>query len=210
MKDEDLKRFVVVMGVMGESFQKEPSEALSSIYWRTLQDMPIETFEAACMTLLNTRKITGTFPMVAEIREAAAGGPQSKAVRAAIAWDKLRFAIATECPYNSVAFDDPIIYHIVRAWGGWTEMGSWLEEDNHWKRKEFVQLYEAYAANEHLPDPDHHLVGLTEAHNRELYPDYVPKIVMIGGSTGQFTAIPFEAQEQKRLVGEGKKVDIDK
>lgn len=200
MENKDKPRFATAIAVMGECFQKEPSESMSEMYWRVLQDMPIDTFESACMTLVNTRKITGTFPLVAEIREAATGGAVVMEMRTAIAWDKLMYAIATQAPYNSVDFDDPIIFHIVRSWGGWDKMGDWPEDENHWRRKEFVKLYAAYAANPALPEPDGHLVGLTEAHNRDKAPEFVPQPFLISGTTGNFKAT--QRQEPVQITHE--------
>jgi hypothetical protein len=197
----DFKRFMVAMAVMAEAFQKTPSDAMGDVYWKVLADMPIETFEKACLVLVNTRKITGTFPMVAEIREAAGGGPGTQALRAVIAWDKFMYALHRHAPYDSVEFDDRIITHIVRQLGGWTEMGDWPTEETKWKRKEFERLYEAYAASETLPEPDGHLVGLTEAENRDRFPEFVPKVYLITGETGSFKSLPWEPKEQKRLSG---------
>lgn len=200
MKSEDFTRFATAIAVMGECFQKEPSESMSDMYWRVLQDMPIETFEAACLTLVNTRKITGTFPLVAEIRDAAGGGASAMALRVVTAWDKFMYALHRHAPYDSIRFDDRIINHIVRQWGGWTEMGDWPAEETKWKRKEFVQLYEAYAANPALPDSDGHLVGLTEAHNRDKAPEFVPQPFLISGTTGNFKST--QRQEPVQITHE--------
>ena len=202
MDEKDRKRFGQAMVLMAECFQKEPSKMLVQGYWKILQDMPIETFEAACLMLVNTRKITGTFPMVAEIREAAGGGASAQALRIVTAWDKFIYAIARHAPYDSVQFDDPIIYHIVRQWGGWTEMGDWPVAENKWKRKEFEKLYEAYAASNTLPQPDGHLIGLTEAENQASFPEFVPKPIMITGKTGSFKSLPWQPQP-KRITGKG-------
>jgi hypothetical protein len=199
MDEKDRKRFGQGMVLMAECFQKEPSKLLVQSYWQILQDMPIETFEKACLVLVNTRKITGTFPMVAEIRDAAGGGPEAQTLRAVVAWDKFLYALHRHAPYDSVKFDDPVITHIVRQWGGWTEMGDWPVEETKWKRKEFERLYEAYSASDTLPEPDGHLVGLTEAHNRDKAPDFVPKPFQISGTTGKFKAT--QHQEPASIMG---------
>jgi hypothetical protein len=201
MEAKDKKRFVVGMAVMGECFQKEPSETMSDIYWKVLQNMDIKVFEDACLTLVNTRKITGTFPLVAEIRDAAGGGAGGMALKTITAWDKLMYAIQHHAPYDSVQFDDPVIYHIVRQLGGWTEMGDWPAEETKWKCKEFERLYEAYASSDTLPEPDGHLVGLTEAENRDKAPDFVPKPFMISGTTGNFKAT--QHQESVQITHHG-------
>jgi hypothetical protein len=193
MDEKDRKRFGQAMVLMAECFQKEPSKMLVQGYWRILQDMTIETFEKACLVLVNTRKITGTFPMVAEIREAAGGGAGAQALRAVVAWDKFMYALHRHAPYDSVKFNDPIITHIVRQLGGWIEMGDWPAEETKWKRKEFERLYEAYSAGD-LPETNDHLVGLVEAENRAKFPDFVPKPFLITDdpTTGTFKSLPWE------------------
>src|SRR5208283_4837006 len=130
MKPEDDERFMKVVTTMGEVFQKMPSENMTDIYWKTLQDMPIETFERACSTIINTRTITGTFPLVAEIREATGGGKKAIDLRIQEAWDKLVYAVERHGYYDSVIFDDPIIPRILESWGGWMEWsgGRWAED----------------------------------------------------------------------------------
>lgn len=202
MNPQDKERFGKAMAVMAVAAQKTPSKEMTEVYWRVLQDMPIEDFEKAALTIINTRKITGTFPMVAEIREAAGGGAGAQALRAVLAWDKFMYALQRHAPYDSVAFDDPIITHIVRQLGGWTEMGDWPAEETKWKRKEFERLYEAYASSDSLPEPEGHLVGLTEAHNRDREPDFVPKPFLISGETGNFKSLPWEPVKQGRIAFE--------
>ena len=158
MKPEDQERFIQSMGIMAEAFQKKPSENMAEIYWRVLQDMSIGNFEQACLNLINTRKITGTFPMVAEIREASGAG-ESLDTRIALAWDKLIFAIENHGYYDSVQFDDPVIHLIVKSWGGWIAVGDHdgeiANQDLKWTKKEFEKLYRAYApTNLQIRDED--------------------------------------------------------
>lgn len=202
MNPENERRFGTMMATMGECFQKNPTSEMIEIYWRVLQDMTIEAFEKAALIIINTRTITGTFPMVAEIRAAAGGGAEAMALRAVVAWDKFMYALHNHAPYDSVKFDDPIITHIVRQLGGWTEMGDWPVEETKWKRKEFERLYEAYAASDTLPEPVGHLVGLTEAHNRDKFPDFVGTPFLITGTAGQIRSLPHQEPQPKRLTGE--------
>jgi hypothetical protein len=200
MNPQDFDRYGKAMAVMAVAAQKTPSKEMTEVYWKVLADMPIEAFEKAALTIINARKITGTFPMVAEIREAAGGGAGAQALRAVVAWDKFLYALHRHAPYDSVRFDDPIVTHIVRQLGGWTEMGDWPAEETKWKRKEFERLYEAYSAG-NLPETNDHLVGLTEAENRAKFPDFVPKPFLItDDEPGRFKSIPWEPQEQRRIT----------
>ena len=141
MINEDKKRFVQAMAIMAEAFQKSPSKALSDIYWRVLGDMGIGDFEKACLNLINTRKITGTFPLVAEIRDASVAGSVDSKITAA--WKKLMYAYENVGPYLPVAFDDPVITKIIEDWGGWAR---WAHSEIIVKetRRDFEKLYRSY------------------------------------------------------------------
>lgn len=186
MKPEDQERFIQSMGILAEAFQKKPSTSMAEIYWRVLQDMSIEDFEQACLNLINTRKITGTFPMVAEIREASGKG-ESLDTRVALAWDKLMFAVRTHGYYDSVKFDDPVIPLILSSWGGWMKWSGEVKEDElKWARKDFDKLYRAYAAT-CTRDNGKHLPGAFEHENGGLVWEETGgrrvelKIILIGG-----------------------------
>jgi hypothetical protein len=187
MRPDDKQRFGIAMGIMGEAFQKKPSESMTEIYWKILQDMTIEDFEGASLSIINTRKITGTFPLVAEIREAAQTSTEPLEIRIAIGWDKLKYALHRHGHYDSVQFDDPIIHRIVDSWGGWMEL-DWETKEDKWKRKEFVELYRAYS-QANLPEPQGHLVGFHE-HSNSLrgFADFIPPPVLISGRTGAFVS----------------------
>jgi len=193
MRSEDAERFGIAMGIMGEAFQKTPSESLAEIYLKLLADMSIDDFEQACLTLINTRKITGTFPLVAEIREAAANGGIPLETRAALAWDTALTALHDHGPYQSPSFADPIITRIIIAWGGWADFGLWPAEETKWKRKEFMQLYAAYVSDHQAPAVPDHLIGIAEGNNRDHFPEFVPAPIQIGG----------EFQEQKKIAHGG-------
>lgn len=190
MGPDDKQLFGIAMGIMAEAFQKRPSDTMTEIYWKILQDMIIEDFERASLSIINTRKITGTFPLVAEIREAA-NTLMPLDTRAALAWDKFIYALRHHHPYDSVAFDDPIIAHIILVWGDWPSMGEWPENKTQWWRREFMMLYQAYAKSNTLPEAPPYLVGLHEYENsRTGWLDFIPKPVLISGEHGQIKVRP--------------------
>ncbi len=193
MKPEDRERFVTAMGVMAEAFQKKPSEALAEIYFKSLEDMDIETFERACSTLINTRTITGTFPLVAEIREAVGGGKQALELRIIQAWDKLMYAVQRHGYYDSVLFDDPIIPKILESWGGWIEWSSGRQFEGQpdglkWVRKDFSKMYAAMASRE-WPAQEKPCIGFVE-HKNTLggFSEHIPAPYFIRTYQGRLTS----------------------
>lgn len=200
MEPTDKLRFAQAMGIMGEAFQKVPSDSLTEVYWRALQDMSIEIFERATMNMLNTRTITGTFPLIAEIRAAVQVSPADMETRITIAWDKLIYAVENHGHYDTVVFDDPVIHQILKAWGGWVKWASEITNDQlKWARKDFAALYKSYLTMS-LPPPEP-LEGLIAQDNRNRgYLTDIPEPVYITGQTGQFMSLPYQQEfEQKRI-----------
>jgi hypothetical protein len=199
---KDKQRFAQSMAIMGEAFQKQPTDPMIDVYWRILQDMSIDEFEAATLKLINTRTITGTFPLVAEIRAAISTDIPLES-KAAIAWDKFIYAVRNHAPYDSVAFDDPIISHIITNWGGWPDMGDWPEDETHFRRREFQKLYEAYVKTGNMPPFIGHHIGLVEHENTKTgFVEFIPQIKLIKWEEGKILAIPYQEKAPRvRLAG---------
>jgi hypothetical protein len=166
--------------ILAEAFGLSVTDARMEIYADMLSDLPIEKLRAGIVHIIKTRTFAGNLPTVAEIREAVIGDGQPIETRAALAWDTALSAIHDHGPYQSPSFTDHIITRIVIAWGGWADFGLWPAEETKWKRKEFMQLYAAYAADTHPPEVPDHLIGISEGVNRDHFPEFVPQPVRIG------------------------------
>jgi hypothetical protein len=167
--------------ILAEAFGLSINDARMEIYAKMLLDLPIDKIQAGIICIIKTRTFAGNLPTVAEIREAIAGNGQPLETRAALAWDIVLTAIHEHGPYQSPAFADPIITRIVIAWGGWSDFGTWPAEETKWKRKEFMQLYGAYASDTRPPGVPDHLIGIAEGNNRDHFPEFVPPPVQVGG-----------------------------
>lgn len=183
--------------ILAEAFGLPVSQARMEIYADMLADLPIEKIKAGIVHIIRTRSFAGNLPTVAEIREAIDSEGVPMESRAAIAWDKAMYALHSHGPYQSIRFDDPIIHHIIVQWGGWTEFGDWPAEQTHWKRRDFMKLYEQYAKNGGLPDPERHLIGEAEYFNSVHSPEFVPAPIFVSGSTGKF-----KSEKQKMIADE--------
>lgn len=167
--------------ILAEAFGLSFNDARMGIYADCLADLSIDKIQVGVYRLIKTRTFAGNLPTVAEIREAIAGDGQPLETRAALAWDTAVRAIHEHGPYQSPQFPDPIITRIVIAWGGWIDFGNWPAEETKWKRKEFMQLYAAYASDMNPPEVPDHLIGIAEGNNRDHFPEFVPAPVQIGG-----------------------------
>lgn len=200
MNDKDKKHFGELMAMLGEVFQKEISKPLLRIYFLSLQDFNIREIEKAVSKIIGTRKITGTIPLPAEIREAACGSLDD---RAQIAWTALLWAIEHVGHMASVQFEDPIIHDTVRAMGGWIRVCSadgdvyneeWHTKNLQWRRKDFIGMYKSMAEQDGKLLP--YLIGMQEAENKGIYDDFIPRLTRIAGKPGQYVALPGIRQKE--------------
>lgn len=200
MKPEDRERFAMAMAIMGEAFQKKPSDTMTEVYWRALVGLSVEAFERASLNLINTRKITGTFPLVAEIREAAQNTTESLETRIAIAWDMLIYALKSHGTDETIIFDDPLIHYILKSWGGWQEWGnSILTKELKWARKDFEALYRAYSQTKLGPPPP--CIGFHEHNNRiRGYDAFIPEPIYITGKPGNFRGLPRPKSSETKQI----------
>lgn len=205
MTDSDQQKFAELMYLLGEAFDKEPSATKVELYFTALKDLPIETVSLACSNIVKTRKITGTFPLVAEILEAAQEPQDDMDTRIAVAWDKLQYALCRHGAYDTVIFDDPVIHQILKSWGGWVKWSSEITDaELKWARKDFAVLYKSYAALP-LPEPEP-MEGIIAQQNRnDGYLDHIPEPVLITGQIGNFNSLPFQSKplpiaEQKKIA----------
>lgn len=182
MKQDDLKRFAYCMEALRGEFT--PKEQLTKtqldIKFKSMQDMSIEDIEKATWNLINTRT-TASFPKVAEIREAATGSLEDKAV---LAYDAFTKGKAATGAYDSVQFADRLIHAVVMAMGGWAgDNGVCMITEDEWKfkRREFLDVYKAISRNPRRDIPEK-LIGLGE-HNclqNEEWAKYMPPVKLIG------------------------------
>lgn len=202
MTKADAKKFAEIMAYLGVIFGKELTPTVMKMLFKTLADLSIEQVEQAAFHIANNRKITGTFPLPAEFREAVENRDGSVTDKAELAWLALVWAIEHVGHWRSVSFDDPAIHDVVAALGGWLKIQNadnpeWNSEAQmQWRRKEFIGLYRIMAKQAHAVA---YLVGEQEAGNAGRYDDFVPRVVHIGGKPGQY--ITTETERPKQLPG---------
>jgi len=124
-------------------FNREPSKVLADIYFKMLSDLSNEQFKKATENILKTSKYA-KLPSIAEIREAALGSTEDKAMQAlTLAEDAMRRV----GHYKTVVFPDKVIHMVVEALEGWEKCCLTPEDEWKWKRKEFISLYKVFASN---------------------------------------------------------------
>lgn len=204
MNEKDEKKFGELMLAMGEVFQKIPNKIQMEIYFRALEDLTIEDVSQACSEIVKTRKITGTLPLPAEIREMAGGNSEAKALTA---WAKVSEAIDRLGWDNSIAFDDPQIMRAIVLWGGsWIRLREldWRLDQVKWRQKEFMQAYKA-AGETRVKVPEY-FIGSYEHHNEvKGYLEHIPKPYLITGIPGDIKVLQGPAPKMLPQISEEQK-----
>lgn len=200
MENKDKPKFAELMFLLGEAFDKEPSETKVELFFNALKGLAIDAVSQACSTIVRTRKITGTFPLVSEILEAA-NGDGNLETRIAVAWDKVLYALENHGHLDSLIFDDPIIHAIIKSWGGWLKWSQEITiEGLKWARKDFAALYKAYIPLP-LPAPEPFEGFISQENRNTGYFDLIPAPVYITGQPGAFKSLPYQKEEQRRIEG---------
>lgn len=131
--------FVQGLSLLKEAFPNKTINA--KIYFEALKDIPDDSFLSAVALIVNTT--TKLYPddnLIAIIREKINGSVGDKAI---LAWTQARSAIITIGAYRSVSFEDPVINGVIREMGGWEKFCSMLIEEEPFRQKDFMKLYEA-------------------------------------------------------------------
>ena len=127
------------MALLSEAF---PNRELNpKLFAEALKDLNDEQFQFAVLEIV--QKTTKLYPddnLIAMIREKVMGSTEDKAL---IAWTQARGAILSHGYYESVAFEDRVINGVIEGMGGWEKFSSMLLEEEPFRQKEFIQLYEA-------------------------------------------------------------------
>lgn len=206
MEPKDKKEFVDLMMSLGEIFEKVPSIAKTEIYYQSMKDLTIEEISRACSQIINTRKITGTFPLPAEIRELTNGNIED---RAYLAWDKLNYALNHLGFGNSIAFDDKTLMAAIQLWAGsWRGLRNfdWEYDQIKWLKKDFVASYKT-AANNQIKTPEYFPGDFELDNERKGLWDYIPKPYLVGGLPGRYFMIPGPKAKQLPDVNEFKRLE---
>jgi len=202
MTEKDMERFTFCMAALGEAFSQEITPLKIEIYFKALQDLPIDDIERATWEIINTRA-TASFPKVAEIRQAISGNLEDKAM---LALEKVEKAMREVGAYRTVVFDDPVIHMVIESFdGGWPGLCAIPEREWKFARKDFLKLYQAMSKEKNRrPVPK--LVGIHEHINQLNGCEYKGRPVVVGDRkralawTQKVKAIGQESRQAEKLL----------
>jgi hypothetical protein len=167
-------KFLNAFLALAEMWDKECSETLIRMYFKSIEEHSIESVEAALGKALKTCRF---FPKPVDINELCRGGNISD--QAEVEWGKVIGAVEHVGPYKSVVFDDPTTMAVIETSGGWVRFCQDITFQNiTFKRKDFVASWKAYKGGG--IEQKGHLAGIIEQENGTLgYRDNIPEPVLI-------------------------------
>jgi len=158
------ENFTKGMTILREAFPAKLSSINLKIYFNELQDIEDSLFERGILKIIRSHiELYPDTNLLALIRQYCEGKLEDQAL---LAWEAVRNAIISVGAYKSVTFKDPLINGAISALGGWIELNNMLVEDEPFKRKEFLKLYETYKRAER--ECPKRLIGIHEKENKGL------------------------------------------
>lgn len=139
MQKNDLKDFSILMAALEEVFSDRPiSRQTVEVYFSLLKDLSIDQMKEGVSRILWQRKYPN-LPKPAEIRDAALGAVEDKAI---LAWNEVMSKTYEDTP----KFKDPVIRKVINmAFAGWN---NFRISDDYGSRKSFIESYIVYANQE--------------------------------------------------------------
>jgi hypothetical protein len=167
MKPTDETTFVQLMAVLGETFGKEVSPSLASIYFRAFEAWGLDAFEKAVNKAVVSLKF---FPKPVEIIELIEGNAADHITLAEQAWHQLWQALDRSGTYRSLFCEDRVLAETIRRmFGDWPAAGMLPRPESDQgpmyqvRHKEFVATYARLLKTREAFEP--YLMGRTESEN---------------------------------------------
>ena len=150
--------FAESIAILGEIYDKKPSEQLMDIYYSVLSHFTDEQLKNAINQIIRTNKFSA-MPKPAEILEQIEGKPQDKGLEA---WTIVLEAIRSVGGYKTPAFEDKAIMGVINHIGGWVKLCDTTKEEMVWLKKEFEKLYPVFQRRDNSKE---NLIGIIDKEN---------------------------------------------
>lgn len=162
MNQGDAQSFFALVADVSAFYKQDYSDFAANVWWQAMKPFDFyavsDAFNRHCVN-----PDTGQFmPKPADIVKMLQGTTQDSGL---VAWSKLDKAVRSVGPYQTVAFDDPIIHRVVVEMGGWVAFGTKNDDEWPFVRNEFVNRYRGYKMRNEIPEHAPKLIGIAEAEN---------------------------------------------
>lgn len=163
MQQCDFDKFVDVLQVTAEQYNKKLSDGLLALYWQGLHDVDLIAFKDALGRHLRNPDSGQFMPKIADIMKMLNGSSLDAALSA---WSKVEKAIRAIGPWRSVAFDDPIIHRVIDDMGGWDVLCNIkTDEDLPFVARDFENRYRGFKSRSQEIEYPPRLSGISDAEN---------------------------------------------
>lgn len=176
MTSADKVRFAEIMSAMAELYEMSLSDVVMEIWFKTLEEFPVDTISAAVFDYMKNPDVGRYKPKPADIIKMLSGTTSDAAC---LAWTKVDKSIRMIGDYQSVVFDDAIIHKVITDMGGWVGFGDKEEKEWPFIAKDFQHRYRIYAGRGGVLESPNKLIGIHEDANVKQGFDSEPP-VMIG------------------------------
>lgn len=181
MSPNDKEQFLTLLADV-HAFYKQPfSTFAGNVWWESMKPYDFAAVAQAFSRHAVNPDSGQYLPKPADIVKMIGGTSTDAALSA---WSKVDRAIRSVGPYETVAFDDPVIHRIISDMGGWVKLASCPSEDD-WVfvAKEFQNRYRGFAMRSEVPEYPRKLIGIAEAQNSEQGIQCQPRILLLGDQT---------------------------
>lgn len=174
MKTREIEEFGAIIADVFSLYGRECPDGVKQLWWSALRAYSIAEVRGALSTHVQNPDGGQFIPKPADVIRILNGSGETRALQA---WSKGEDAVRRVGPWESVAFDDPIIHAVLTDMGGWTRFGQTTDEEWPFTRNEFVKRYQGYTARPPTAFP-RALAGHVAQHNARLDADTpLPRLV---------------------------------
>ena len=202
MQLSDIDRFRELIAGVHDFYGKDLSDFAMSVWWEAMKPYDISAVSTAMSRHLANPDSGQFLPKPADVVKMLGGRTQDRAL---MAWAKVDKAVRSIGPYESVAFDDPIIHRVIHEMGGWVGFGQKTEDEWPFVGKEFENRYRGYAMRGEIPEYPRLLIGVSQAHNeRNNHKVDPPRLI---GNVEQAEAVLIGGRDNVSLIGNSRASD---
>jgi len=164
MNQSDYAAFKVVLTATAQMYGKPMVPAVIELWWNAMKRYDLAAVREGFGRHMHNPDTGQFMPKPADIVRMLGGTTQDGAL---LAWSKADRAVRSIGPYETVAFDDPIIHAVITDMGGWVALGSKTEHEWPFVAREFENRYRGYRLGGGASDYPPTLAGIAQTENAQ-------------------------------------------
>lgn len=162
MKINEKQQFIEVLTNVFSTYGKSISEGTTQIWWSAMERYEMTDVMQAFAKHVQNPDNGQFFPKPADLIRIIDGSSDEKALAA---WSKVDTAIRRVGPYETVAFDDPVIHFALADMGGWMALCEKREDELPFVCNEFVKRYRGFVRKAGQAGNAPRLLGIFDTQN---------------------------------------------